>query len=92
MWASGMKALKTLVVLGNIGLLFLMIAGLAPELFNSSSTTAEQFAIFFAATGFILINLLVLIRSRLPGDESYWSLWVRARKERLRREIEGSKP
>ena len=44
---------------------------------------------YVAISALEILTIIVLIRSRLPGDESYWSLWVRARKERLRREIEG---
>ena len=82
--------MKVLVILGHLAVLVLFVVSGFPEVRRDMIDGRLGLPLFYVAISALeILTIIVLIRSRLPGDESYWSLWVRARKERLRREIEG---
>lgn len=84
-------ALKAIVMIGHLVALGALFLVALPELLSRPDPAG--FAWFF---GFILfegLTVYVLARTQFPNDhtptsQSYWALWVEAKKARLRREIQ----
>lgn len=80
--------MKFIAVVSNIFVIGSLSFFILPDMMSNVTTEAIEYVILTAALFAAVSNFLVLVSSRIRGDESLLALWIDSKKAKLRSEIE----